>query len=76
MIYFFKAVVYTSMERITYYPDDSDLSDYSLVWCKIKYVLDQMTQLIPFSMICFGAFDQILTTNHCYNLRQMSTFKL
>jgi hypothetical protein len=61
---------------MTEYSDGTSLTDYSLVWCKIKYFLDQMTQILPFSIICFAAFDQFLSTSYWYTLRRMSTFKL
>jgi hypothetical protein len=70
------ALILTFIDRITQYSDGHDLGDYSLVWCKIRMILDQTVQLIPFSVICFTAFDQLLSTSHRYTLRQMSTFKL
>lgn len=70
------ALVYFFVDRITQYSDGYDLADYSITWCRIRAFLDQITQLIPFSIICFTAFDQILSTSHWYTLRQMSTLKL
>lgn len=70
------ALVYLFVDYRTQYDDGSDLADYSLPWCKIRSVVDQMTQLLPFAIICFAAFDQLLCTSHWYTLRQMSTFRL
>jgi hypothetical protein len=70
------AFIYFFIDRNTQYSDGHDLADYSLVWCKLRFFLDQMVQLIPFSIICFIAFDQILSTSHWYTLRQISTLKL
>jgi hypothetical protein len=58
------ALIYTFIEHITQYPDGHDLADYSLIWCKIKVILDQMLQIILYSIICFAAFDQILSISH------------
>jgi len=70
------ALICTFIDRITQYPDGHDLGDYSLIWCKIRAVLEQAVKLIPFSVICCAAFDQLLSTSHWCTLRQMSTFKL
>jgi hypothetical protein len=48
----------------------------SLPWCKIQTLLAQMCGLCSVYIICCTTFDQYLTTNHRYNLRQMSTIKL
>jgi hypothetical protein len=58
------ALVYSFIDRITPYSDGHDLADYSLSWCKMRIVLDQMMQFIPISIICFATFDQIFSTNH------------
>jgi hypothetical protein len=42
----------------------------------MKIMLDQIIQLLPFPIICFATFDQMLSTSHWYTLRQMSSFKL
>lgn len=70
------ALIYIFIERTSQYSDGHDLADYSLFWCKLNIALDQLFQLTSFSIICFAAFDQILSTSHWYTLRQTSTFKL
>ena len=48
----------------------------SLVWCKLRNVLQQIFNLIFMEMICLAAFDQYLSTNPRYQLRQISSLKL
>ena len=64
------------IDRMTQYPDGSDLADFSLSWCKIRMLLDQFSQLIPFGIIALTTFDQILSTSHRYSLRRLSTVSL
>jgi len=53
-----------------------DPANQSLLWCKLRTVIGQPIALLSFSVVCFAAYDQFLSTNHRFNLRQMSTYKL
>ena len=68
-------LIFRLIDRLTQYPDGTDLADYSIVWCKLRIVLDQLTQLIPFSVICLAAFDQNLSTNHRHAWRKLSSLR-
>ena len=46
------------------------------VWCKVRYMLPQISALITYYTICFAAADQFFSTNYLLNLRQMCTLKL
>lgn len=49
---------------------------YSLIWCRLIYILSQSCGLTTYSMICCAAGDQFFSTNYRLNLRQMCTVKL
>lgn len=53
-----------------------DLTQTSLVWCKLRQMLTQSSTLISLSIVCFDAIDQYLSTNYRPYLRQMSTISL
>lgn len=53
-----------------------DLINISPVWCKGNAILYQTFILVSMSMICFGAFDQFLSTSPFLSLRRKSTIKL
>lgn len=53
-----------------------DPANRSLLWCKFRTVVSQPVALLSFSMVCFAAYDQFLSTSHRLRLRQMSTYKL
>ena len=48
----------------------------SLFWCKVRPMLHQMSTMISLTTVCFLSIDQYLSTNHRYDVRQMSTLKL
>jgi hypothetical protein len=54
----------------------SDPENVSLIWCKMKNILPQLFRLLSTSMVCFAAFDQFLSTNPRFSLRQLSTLRL
>jgi len=54
----------------------NDASNYSLIWCRLIYILSQTCGLTTYSMICCAAGDQFFSTNYRLNLRQMCTVKL
>lgn len=70
------ALLHSSIDHFTQYPDGHDLADYSLIWCKTRFILEQILQISSFSIMCFITFDQILCTSYSYTIRQMSTYKL
>jgi hypothetical protein len=53
-----------------------DPANQSLLWCKLRTVIGQPITLLSFSIVCFAAYDQFLSTSHQFNLRQMSTYEL
>ncbi|CAF1092636.1 unnamed protein product [Adineta steineri] len=54
----------------------NNATNFSLFWCKARYILFQSTGLVTFSMICFAACDQFCSTNYRINLREICTIKL
>lgn len=53
-----------------------DLTQTSLLWCKLRQVLSQTSTLVSLSIVCFAAIDQYLSTNLRPHLRQISTVSL
>jgi hypothetical protein len=53
----------------------NNLAATSLIWCRLIYLLAQSFGLITFSMICFEAVDQLISTNYRCNLRQTCTLR-
>jgi len=53
-----------------------DPANQSLLWCKLRTVTAQPIALLSFSIVCFAAYDQFLSTSHRFNLRQISTYTL
>ncbi len=53
-----------------------DPASKSLLWCKLRTIISQPVTFLSFSMICFAAYDQFLSTSHRISLKQMSTYKL
>jgi hypothetical protein len=53
-----------------------DPANKSLLWCKLRTVVGVPVMLLSFSVVCFTAYDQFLSTSHRFTLRQMSTYKL
>ena len=49
---------------------------FSLIWCRLRYIIYQTTSLVTYSMICLSACDQFCSTNYRFNVRQMFTLKL
>ena len=47
-----------------------------LFWCKLRGIIIILCTVISFSAVCFAAFDQYLSTNHQFYLREKSTIKL
>ncbi|CAF1308855.1 unnamed protein product [Adineta ricciae] len=56
------------------YGDES--LNYSLFWCRIRYITFQTGTLTTFSMICFAAIDQYCSTNYRLSLRQFCNLNL
>ncbi|CAF1358187.1 unnamed protein product [Rotaria sordida] len=54
----------------------NDLTQTSLIWCKLRPLLTQSFTLISLNIICFAAIDQYLSTSYYPFLRQKSTIKL
>ncbi|CAF4159703.1 unnamed protein product, partial [Adineta steineri] len=72
LVYQLLSITLTVLTSI--YGDDA--TERSLIWCKFRYILAQITALTTFYMICFSAVDQFFSTNHHFHLRQMCTLKL
>jgi hypothetical protein len=53
-----------------------DMTQKSLIWCKLRPMISHTLTLISFSAICFAAIDQYLSTNYHSWLKQLSTLKL
>ncbi|CAF2850337.1 unnamed protein product [Rotaria sp. Silwood2] len=66
-------IVYTSNIPINGF--GNDLTQTSLIWCKLKPFFTQSLTVIPLNIVCFAAIDQYLSTNHYPYLRQKSTIK-
>jgi hypothetical protein len=49
---------------------------YSLILCRLKYIMTQLSGFVIFYMICLAAVYQFCSTNYRFNLRQMCTQKL
>ena len=54
----------------------NDLTQTSLLWCKLRQVISQPITLLSLSIVCFASIDQYLATSHRPNLRQISTTDL
>ncbi|CAF3626434.1 unnamed protein product [Rotaria sp. Silwood1] len=54
----------------------NDLSQTSVLWCKLKPFLTQSITVISLNIVCFAAIDQYLSTSYHPFLRQISTIKL
>jgi hypothetical protein len=52
-----------------------EVANESLLWCKLRTVISVPAALLSFSIVCFAAYDQFLSTSHRISLRQMSTYK-
>ncbi|CAF1152100.1 unnamed protein product [Rotaria sordida] len=55
---------------------NNDLTQRSLVWCKLRPLVLQSITLIALSIVCFSAIDQYLSTSYYPFLKQISTIKL
>ena len=64
------------LPRIQYRAFDYDLARISIVWCKARSMILHMSLMISLTTVCFSSIDQYLSTNHRYDLRQISTLKL
>ena len=62
--------------RVAEYAFSFDLTQRSVVWCKIRPMISQSLALIAFSAVCFAAFDQYLATNHHGWIRKFSNIQL
>jgi hypothetical protein len=62
--------------RITELAFAFDMTRASLIWCKFRPMISHTLTLILFSIVCFAAIDQYLSTNHHNWLKQLSTLKL
>ncbi|CAF1469193.1 unnamed protein product [Rotaria sordida] len=55
---------------------NNDLTQRSLVWCKLRPLVLQSITLVSLSIVCFSSIDQYLTTSYYPFLKQISTIKL
>lgn len=54
----------------------NDLTQTSLIWCKLRNVLATSLTLLSLSIVCFAAIDQYLSTSYNPYIKQMSTIRL
>ena len=54
----------------------NDLTQSSLLWCKLRPTMGEALSLISFYTMCLATGDQVLSTSHEYNVRRLSTFKM
>ena len=69
-------LIFTTATRVTTSAFDFDLTQTSVIWCKLRIYFAQFAGITSTITVCFAAFDQYLSTSHHIQLRQMSTFKL
>ena len=62
--------------RILTYIFHRDPVHYSIIWCRIRSWSVSVCAFISLMTISFATFDQYLSTNYRYFLRQLSTLKL
>ena len=67
-------VLFTS--RIAIFGFENDLTLTSIVWCKVRQAFAGSITLMSFSIICFAAIDQYLSTSHSPYIKRLSTLKL
>jgi hypothetical protein len=68
-------LIFNSVLRILTFLYGCDLSSYITIWCKLKTIIGQTFLLSLFSVICFAAFDQFLSTSYSVYLRQRNTLE-
>jgi hypothetical protein len=68
-------ILFFLMRLLTEINNGINLANQSLLWCKLRTVITQPITLLSFSVVCFAAYDQFLSTSHRISLRQMSTYK-
>ncbi|CAF4160150.1 unnamed protein product [Rotaria socialis] len=66
-------VFFTS--RIVINGFNNDLTQRSIVWCKLRQSFGTSFTLISLSIVCFATIDQYLSTNYNPFLKQLSTLK-
>ena len=62
--------------RITEVAFAYDTTRASVVWCKFRPMITYTLALMSFSVVCFAAIDQYLSTNHNPWLKRLSTLRL
>ncbi|CAF0914743.1 unnamed protein product [Rotaria sp. Silwood1] len=55
---------------------DNDLTQTSLVWCKLRQLFATTCTLLSLTIVCFAAIDQYLSTSYNPYLKQLSTLNL
>ncbi|CAF2548763.1 unnamed protein product [Rotaria sp. Silwood2] len=55
---------------------DNDLTQTSIVWCKLRQLFATSCTLLSLTIVCFAAIDQYLSTSYNPYLKQFSTLKL
>ena len=72
----FELILLFLMRILTRINNGVELANESLLWCKLRTVISLPAALLSFTIVCFAAYDQFLSTSHRFTLRQMSTYKL
>jgi hypothetical protein len=54
----------------------NDLTQRSLLWCKLRNAIATSCTLLSLTIVCFAAIDQYLSTSYHPFLKQLSTLKL
>ena len=55
---------------------DDDLTRTSIVWCKLRSAIATSCTLISFTIACFAAINQYLSTSYQSHLKTLSTLNL
>jgi hypothetical protein len=55
---------------------NNDLTQTSIVWCKLRQVFATSFTLLSLTIVCFASIDQYISTSYNPYLKQMSTLKL
>ena len=69
-------LLFSFTSRIAMNGFHNDLTQTSLLWCKLRYVLVTSLTLLSLSIVCFAAIDQYLSTSYNPYIKQMSTLHL
>ena len=69
-------LLFSFTSRIAINGFNDDLTQTSIIWCKLRQVFATSCTLLSLTIVCFAAIDQYLSTSYNPYVRQMSTLKL